>query len=69
MTPRQCLYVGDGDSRELSGAAALGMTALRIRLAGERRSDRYDDDAGFAGPEIGRLGDLPGSPWLGASVP
>jgi len=32
VAPEQCLYVGDGDSRELSGAAALGMTALRIRL-------------------------------------
>ena len=69
VAPEQCLYVGDGDSRELSGAAALGMTALRIRLPGDRPSDRYEDDADFTGPGIDRLGELVGSSWLGMAVP
>lgn len=30
VRPQECLYVGDGDGRELSGAAAVGMTALRL---------------------------------------
>jgi putative hydrolase of the HAD superfamily len=31
VDPSDCLYVGDGAYRELSGAAALGMTAVEIR--------------------------------------
>ncbi len=68
VDPRECLYVGDGDSRELTGAAALGMTALRVRLGGGSAADHYDDDADFAGPEIGRLEDLLSSPFLGVPV-
>ncbi len=30
VQPERCLYVGDGDSRELTGARAVGMTAVRI---------------------------------------
>lgn len=33
--PESCLYVGDGDSQELSGAAQVGMHPVLIRLAGE----------------------------------
>lgn len=67
VTPAQCLYVGDGDSRELSGAVALGMTALRLRSATGEPAGRYEDDTEFAGPEIRGLDGLVGSPWLGAS--
>jgi FMN phosphatase YigB (HAD superfamily) len=28
--PSECLFVGDGNARELDGARALGMTAVRI---------------------------------------
>lgn len=28
--PRECVYIGDGGSRELTGATALGMTAVRL---------------------------------------
>jgi putative hydrolase of the HAD superfamily len=28
--PSECLYVGDGGSRELTGAASVGMTAIRL---------------------------------------
>jgi putative hydrolase of the HAD superfamily len=52
---RQCPYVGDGGGGELTGAAALGMDVLRLRVAGDAPTDRYDDDATFVGPEIGSL--------------
>jgi putative hydrolase of the HAD superfamily len=32
VRPQQCLYVGDGGSRELTGAAAVGMRAVMIRV-------------------------------------
>jgi putative hydrolase of the HAD superfamily len=67
VAPRECAYVGDGDSRELSGAVALGMVALWLRRDDDQ-SDRYDDDSGFAGPEIARLRDLPASPLLRAPM-
>jgi putative hydrolase of the HAD superfamily len=39
VAPETCLFVGDGGSRELSGAEAVGMTAVCIRAASE---DGYD---------------------------
>lgn len=35
VEPEDCLYVGDGDSKELSGAAQASMHPVLIRLAGE----------------------------------
>lgn len=35
VQPADCLYVGDGDSQELSGASEAGMHPVLIRLAGE----------------------------------
>lgn len=35
VKPESCMYVGDGDSEELSGAARVGMHPVLIRLAGE----------------------------------
>ncbi len=35
VKPADCLYIGDGDSQELSGAAQVGMHPVLIRLAGE----------------------------------
>lgn len=34
ISPEQCLYVGDGNSDELNGAKALGMTTVRIDQEG-----------------------------------
>lgn len=31
VEPNECLYIGDGDSNELSGASQLGMDAIMIR--------------------------------------
>jgi putative hydrolase of the HAD superfamily len=40
VEPRDCLYIGDGGSQELSGARSVGMTAVRLAapdLAGHLR--------------------------------
>jgi len=39
VPPAECIFIGDGMSRELSGAKAVGMTAVRID-----RDHRSDDD-------------------------
>ncbi len=35
VKPENCLYIGDGDYQELSGASQVGMNPVLIRLAGE----------------------------------
>jgi putative hydrolase of the HAD superfamily len=45
VAPERCLYVGDGGSRELSGAAAVGMEAVLIRAPGDAGDDAFRRDA------------------------
>ncbi len=40
VQPEGCLYVGDGSSQELAGAANVGMSPVLIRVPGDRD---YDD--------------------------
>ncbi len=40
----ECLYVGDGSSRELSGAAAVGMHPVLIRAPHEEHADAFRVD-------------------------
>jgi putative hydrolase of the HAD superfamily len=53
VAPEECLYIGDGSSRELTGARAVGMDAVLIRDPGESADthfiDREDD---WPGPVI-----------------
>ena len=58
LKPDECVYVGDGDSWELSGALRLGMRAIRICRPGSRATDRYSDDADFEGVEIVGVAEL-----------
>lgn len=51
VTPRDCLYVGDGASDELEGATGVGMRAVQLR-AGDT------DGAGWSGEAIGSLSDV-----------
>jgi putative hydrolase of the HAD superfamily len=55
VAPQECLYVGDGGSRELTGAAAVGMTA--VRLAAPDLADHlvFNADADFCGPSVSAL--------------
>jgi len=39
VEPRECLFVGDGGSNELSGAAAAGMRAIQMRFSEDDPQD------------------------------
>jgi putative hydrolase of the HAD superfamily len=53
VTPNRCLYVGDGGSGELAGAASLGMTPVLIRVDYDHEFDsRRPDLANWQGPVI-----------------
>lgn len=58
--PRQaCLFVGDGSSRELTGAVAAGMGAVQLRLDGEDPElDRWLERQEWDGPRVGGLGEV-----------
>jgi len=55
VSPEDCLYVGDGGSQELTGAEAVGMTA--VRLAAPDLADHlvFDQDTAFRGASITTL--------------
>ena len=55
VAPERCLYVGDGNSSELPGAEAVGMTALRIHVPYETPPDHRDP---WIGPEVSSLGQV-----------
>jgi putative hydrolase of the HAD superfamily len=55
VRPQECLYVGDGGSRELSGAEAVGMTAVRLAAPDLAGHLRFNPDEGWVGPQIGTL--------------
>lgn len=59
VEPGECLFVGDGGSRELTGAARVGMTAIQVCNTDEhpaeaKRFGRED----WHGPVLSRLADL-----------
>jgi putative hydrolase of the HAD superfamily len=58
VAPQDCLYVGDGGSRELTGAASAGLSA--VRLAAPDLGDHlvFDPDTGFTGPALTSLRDV-----------
>jgi putative hydrolase of the HAD superfamily len=58
VDPRECLYVGDGGSRELTGAAAVGMTPVRLSAPDLADHLVFDRDTGFDGPSVPSLTDL-----------
>lgn len=55
VAPEDCLYIGDGGSHELTGAAAVGMTP--VRLAAPDLADHlvFDADEDFAGLSVPSL--------------
>jgi putative hydrolase of the HAD superfamily len=59
VEPADCLYVGDGSSRELSGASQAGMTAVQLRVPGEDNPDVYKiDKEDWQGRIVASLGDV-----------
>jgi putative hydrolase of the HAD superfamily len=55
VAPEECLYIGDGGSRELTGAAAVGMTAVRLAAADLADHLVFDADEDFAGRSVPSL--------------
>ncbi|MEX2422127.1 MAG: HAD-IA family hydrolase [Actinomycetota bacterium] len=58
--PGDCLYVGDGSYRELSGATAVGMRAVLIRDPDEDAEVLRFDADDWDGPAIADLREVPG---------
>ena len=52
VAPEECLYVGDGGSNELTGAADLGMTAVRLAAPDLAGHLSFSPDARWAGPAV-----------------
>ncbi|HKD96292.1 MAG TPA: HAD family hydrolase [Micromonosporaceae bacterium] len=59
VRPAGCLFVGDGGSRELSGAVAAGMTAVRLTAPDLADHLAFDREQGWDGPTIDNLAELP----------
>jgi putative hydrolase of the HAD superfamily len=55
VDPEECLYVGDGGSRELTGAAEVGMTAVRVAAPDLAGHLVFDAEPAWSGPTIGSL--------------
>jgi putative hydrolase of the HAD superfamily len=69
VTPDECIYIGDGGSRELTGATAVGMTAVKLAASdlADHLTFRPDE---WRGDEVPTLSDvldrvLPGMPTPG----
>ncbi|MDQ2852981.1 MAG: HAD family hydrolase [Actinomycetota bacterium] len=58
VDPQDCLYVGDGGSRELTGAAALGFTAIRFDPPAHLLGDPIDQEHDWYATVISDLSDL-----------
>jgi putative hydrolase of the HAD superfamily len=58
VAPADCLYVGDGGSEELSGAAAVGMSPIRLAAPDLAGHLTFRPDAAFQGPSVASLSDL-----------
>ncbi len=58
VEPQECVYVGDGGSRELTGAAAVGMTPVRLDAPDLKNHLVFDRDTGFSGVSVPSLTDL-----------
>jgi putative hydrolase of the HAD superfamily len=55
VVPQQCLYIGDGGGRELTGASGCGMRAVMLRAddwAGNVAHAREDDWPGLSVPSL-----------------
>jgi putative hydrolase of the HAD superfamily len=55
VRPQDCLYIGDGSSRELSGASQAGMRAVLIRAPDEAADAHTIDREAWHGPAISSL--------------
>jgi putative hydrolase of the HAD superfamily len=61
LPPQACLYVGDGGSRELSGARDVGMRVVKLAAPGEDWQEelRYDPEESWEGATVTSLLKIP----------
>jgi putative hydrolase of the HAD superfamily len=59
VDPGDCLYVGDGGSNELTGASAVGMTAVLLDATDRGDTLVHGREVGWAGPRIASLAEVP----------
>jgi putative hydrolase of the HAD superfamily len=59
VAPDECLYVGDGGSRELTGAAAVGMHAVKLAAPDLGGHLGFNHDTDWAGPTVRSLAEVP----------
>jgi putative hydrolase of the HAD superfamily len=57
VKPKNCIYVGDGSSRELTGALQVGMFPILIRSPSEIDSVRFEEES-WDGPKISSLSEV-----------
>ena len=61
VEPADCLYVGDGSDRELTGALEVGMTAVLLRVSlGDTYDSSRPDVEQWRGLAVSNLSDVPG---------
>ena len=60
VPPGDCLYVGDGGSHELTGAAAVGMTPVRLAAPDLANHLVFDADTNFTGRRVRSLTEVIG---------
>ena len=58
VSPQDCIYVGDGSSNELSGAAAVGMHPVMIRSPLETPDVHRVHEEKWEGPRISSLNEV-----------
>jgi putative hydrolase of the HAD superfamily len=59
VSPQDCVYVGDGFSRELSGASSAGMHAILLYPPGETQSEMFESErSAWTGACIAALSEL-----------
>ena len=58
VKPEECLYIGDGSSDELSGAASAGMHPVMIRAAAEAPDAHRIHEERWSGPKIRSLSEV-----------
>jgi len=56
VAPARCLYVGDGDGRELSGARTAGMTPVRLVAPDLTAHMVFDPEPSWTGYTVATLG-------------
>ncbi|RGC68079.1 Phosphoglycolate phosphatase [Micromonospora sp. MW-13] len=55
LAPANCLYVGDGGSRELTGATRVGLTAVRLAAPDLAEHMVFDAEPDWTGPVLRSL--------------